>query len=124
MLNVVLDQEKGIATLEPDGALLESDFEAASKVIDPFIEKIGSLNGIIIHVQSFPGWDSFAALVTHLKFIKEHQQKVTGIAFVTDSPIGSIAETLGSHFVKARIKEFTFTELEQANDWIAKLVNK
>ena len=118
MLTVKLDQEDGIAILEPNGALTKSDFESAAKAIDPAIEKSGKLNGIIIHVKSFPGWDSFAALITHLKFIKDHHQKVTHVAFVTDSPIGNIAEKLGNHFVEAEVKEFAFNELEQAHNWV------
>jgi hypothetical protein len=120
MLNVQLNEESGIALLEPEGALTQSDFESAAKVIDPFIEKVGELNGIIIHVESFPGWDSFAALMTHLEFIRDHHRKVAKIAFVTDSPIGDIAESMGGFFVKAQIKEFAFGELEQANSWILK----
>jgi hypothetical protein len=118
MLTVKLDQEDGIVILEPNGALTKSDFESAANAINPFIEKLGKLNGIIIHVKSFPGWDSFAALITHLKFIKDHHQKVTHVAFVTDSPIGNIAEKLGNHFVKAEVKDFSFNELEQAHNWV------
>ena len=118
MLTVKLDQEDGVVTLEPNGALTKSDFESAAKEIDPYLEKSGKLNGIIIHVKSFPGWDSFAALITHLKFIKDYHQKVTHVAFVTDSPIGNIAEKLSSHFVEAGVKEFAFNELEQAKNWV------
>ena len=120
MLEVKLNQETGVAVLEPNGALTKSDFESATAIIDPFIAKTGKLNGIIIHTKSFPGWDSFAALVQHLKFVKAHHQKVTCIAFVTDSPIGDIAETLAGHFVKARVKEFDFDELEKAKSWVLK----
>ncbi len=119
MLNVKLDEENGIAILEPDGALTKSDFESAAKVIDPAIKQAGKLNGIIIHVQSFPGWASFAALITHFRFIKEHHRKVAHVAFVTDSPIGNIAEKIGGHFIEAEVKEFAFNELEQARNWIS-----
>ena len=123
MLNVQLNQETGVVVLEPNGSLTKSDFESAATVIDPYIAEAGKLNGIIIHAKSFPGWDSFAALVTHLKFIKAHHRKVTCIAFVTDSPIGDIAETLAGHFVKARVKEFDFDELEKAINWIEEMAH-
>ncbi len=58
MLNVRLNQEAGVTILEPDGALTVSDFESDAEAIDPFIEKTGQLNGIIIYAKSFPG--SFA----------------------------------------------------------------
>ena len=54
-VKIELDEVEGIAILEPDGELSESDFISASKIIDPYIESVGELRGIIIHVQSFPG---------------------------------------------------------------------
>ena len=118
MLKIELDENEGIAILEPDGELSENDFKAAAGIIDPYIKNYGELKGMAIHVKDFPGWDSFGALVTHLKFIGEHHEKIARIAFVTDSPVGSIAEKIGSHFVKAKIKEFDFEELEAAKSWI------
>ena len=118
MLTVNLNEIKGIAILEPDGKLSENDFKSAAKIIDSYIEKSGKLNGIIIHVKSFPGWDSFSALITHLKFIKEHHKKVSHVAFATDSPIGGFAEHVASHFVNAEIRSFSFSELENSKKWI------
>jgi len=124
MLTVKLNEIEGIAILEPDGELSARDFTSASAIIDPYIEKSGKLNGIIIHVKSFPGWDSFSALITHLKFIKEHHRKVSHVAFVTDSPIGGFAEHIASHFVGAEIKSFSFDELENSVKWISGDNNK
>ena len=39
-------------------------------------------------LESFPGWESFGALLGHMKFVHEHHKKVVRIAFATDSPIG------------------------------------
>lgn len=120
MLNIKLNDKDGIATLEPDGALSEEDFVLARESIDSFIQKFGKLNGLIIHVKSFPGWDSFSALVQHLKFVNEHHKKVSRIAFVTDSFAGEVAEHVASHFVSAKLKNFAFNELEDAKKWILK----
>ena len=118
MLKVDLDEAEGIAILEPDGELSESDFNSAAKIIDPYLENFGELKGIIIHVKSFPGWDSFSSLIAHLKFVREHHRKVSRIAFATDSPIGSFAESIARHFVNAEIKNFDFSELETSRKWI------
>ena len=118
MLHVKLDETKGIAILEPNGALSENDFKSAAKSIDSYIEKSGKLSGIIIQVKSFPGCDSFSALITHLKFVKEHHKKVSHVAFVTDSPLGGFAEHVGSHFVNAEVRSFSFNELENSIQWI------
>lgn len=118
MLHVNLFEAEGIAVLEPDGELSAGDFGAAAGVIDPYIEKHGKLNGLVIHVSSFPGWDSFAALVTHLKFVRQHHRQVTRVAFATDSAIAGFAENIASHFVNAELKGFAFDELEAAKSWV------
>jgi SpoIIAA-like len=119
MLNVKLNETKGIAILEPDGKLSEKDFISAASIIDPYLERKGKLNGIIIHVKNFPGWDSLSALITHLKFVKEHHKKISHVAFVSDSPIGALAEHIASHFVSAEVKSFSFNELEESMKWVS-----
>lgn len=118
MLTVKLDETEGIAILEPDAKLSKEDFISAAKIIDPYIEKSGKLNGIIIHVKSFPGWESFSALITHLTFVKEHHKKVSRVAFATDSPLGGFAEHIANHFVNAEIRNFSFSQLEESKRWI------
>lgn len=118
MLNVQLNQEKSIVFLEPNGALSKEDFIEASSIIDPFIEESGKLNGLIIYVQSFPGWDSFSALITHLKFVNEHHKKISRLAFVTDSIVGKFAEHIANHFVHAEVQSFSFDQLEEAQTWV------
>jgi len=118
MLNITLDSKEAIVILEPQGALCKDDFDVAVKVIDPFIQKHGKLDGLIIYTESFPGWEDFAALSRHITFVKNHHQKIKRLAFVTNSAVGSVAETIASHFVKAEIKSFTYDQLDDAKSWI------
>ena len=118
MLNVNFDEVNNIAILEPDAELSKSDFTSAARIIDQYLGKSGELNGVIIHVKTFPGWDSFAALVSHLKFIKEHHKRVSHLAFVTDSPISIFAEHIGSHFINAEVKQFSFSEFDKSVKWV------
>ena len=118
MLTTSLDEQHRIAILEPDGPLSETDFRSAAAIIDPFIEAAGHIKGLIIHTRSFPGWDSFSALHSHLTFVEGHHKKIPRIAFVTDSIIRNLAETIGSHFVSADIKSFRYDEMNKARAWI------
>ena len=120
MLSVRIDEKNLVATLQPDGPLSASDFQSAAKAIDPVIEKSGRLNGIIIYTKSFPGWDSFGALVSHLRFVKDHHTKVSRVALVTDSAIGKFADPIASHFVAAEIRSFPFADYDKAREWIIK----
>lgn len=119
MISVIVDEEHGIAILEPEGPISRNDFETVAKIIDPYIEKTERLNGLIIHTKSFPGWDSFAAAMCHLKFVREHHKQILRVALVTDSMVGGFAESVARHFVSAEVKLFSYHELEQAKLWVA-----
>jgi len=118
MLNVKIDQTNHIAILEPDGPLSESDFKAAATKVDALIAESGHLAGIVIHAQSFPGWDSIAGLVAHLKFIKDHHQKLARVALATESVAAHIAEVFATHFVMAEIRIFSYEEIAKATQWV------
>lgn len=118
MLSVSIDEENSIAVFEPDGALSKSDFDSARQIVDPYIEANGQLKGLIIYTQSFPGWDSFAALTRHLEFVKAHHKKIAHVALVTDSGLGNFGKSIASHFVNAQIQSFAYADIEQAKAWI------
>lgn len=113
-----IDESVGIVTLMPDGKLSESDFVTAANTIDPFIVKTGMLLGIVIVTRQFPGWESFASMLEHFKFVKDHHKKISHVALVTDSKVADFAEVIVDHFVSAKIKHFDFDELEDAKKWI------
>jgi hypothetical protein len=117
MLSVRVEQ--AVAILEPQGALSKEDFERAAKEIDPHIEKCGMLNGIVVRIERFPGWDSFGALASHLRFVKGHHTRVKRVALCTDSALGAVAPAIAKHFVAAEIRAFKHAEFESAKAWAA-----
>ena len=118
MIEHDLDTAHSILLVRPKSALGESDFVALAEAVDPQIESTGDLAGLIIEAPAFPGWDSFGALVTHFRFVRDHHKHIKKVAVVTDSHLGDIAEHLASHFVAAQIRHFPGDQLEQARQWI------
>jgi len=119
MIDYHLDPATAVLTLRPESALQKSDFAELGKAVDPQIEQHGDLNGLIIEAPHFPGWDSFGALVTHMRFVRDHQKHVKKIAVVTDSHMGDVAERLASHFIAADIRQFPAGDIDEARGWIA-----
>ncbi len=119
MLSCEMVSETGIAVVEPKEPLKADDFKAVGTVVDPYIEKHGALKGLIIHVQKFPGWEDFAGMITHLRFVKDHHKHVKKVAVVTDDKIASVAPHIVAHLVSADMKHFPYDELEAAKQWIA-----
>lgn len=118
MIQFELLHDKGILVLSPDGPLAEADFRGIAREVDPFIASHGRLVGVMICAKSFPGWDSFGALVSHLRFVRDHHRKIDRIAAVTDSELLKIMPHIARHFVSAEVRQFPTDERAQALTWL------
>jgi hypothetical protein len=118
MIQFELLRDQGILILSPDGPLETGDFERISEEIDPFIASNGKLGGLMICAKAFPGWESFGAMVSHLRFVKDHHRKIDRIAAVTDSEFLRIMPHIAKHFVSAEIRQFPSDERTQALAWL------
>lgn len=118
MIEYNLDTANSILYVRPKSALEQDDFAKLAREVDPQIESTGALAGLIIEAPVFPGWDSFGAMVAHFRFVRDHHQRIEKVAVVTDSPLGSLAEHLASHFVSAEIRHFPAGKVEAARQWI------
>ncbi len=118
MIEYSFDKTNAILHLQPRSSLEQADFEKLAEEIDPFIADTGDLTGLIIETPAFPGWSSFSAFITHLRFVKDHRRHIKKIALVTDSVLGDLAEHLMAHFVSAEIRQFPAAALSTAKEWI------
>jgi len=118
MLDHELMPGEGILIVTPEGPLEAADFEKLAGEVDPYIEEKGRLNGLMIYVRSFPGWDDFAALLSHIRFVRNHHQKIGKVAAVTDAGFLSILPRVAGHFVRAEVRHFDYGDREAALDWL------
>jgi hypothetical protein len=118
MLNYELNRVDGILILEPAGPLESTDFEKLVREVDPYIIEKGALNGLMIYTKSFPGWENFSAFLSHVKFAKNHHQKIKKIAAVTGSGFLSIMPQVAKHFIQAEVRHFDYDDKETALDWL------
>ena len=118
MLKYELNRAESILIIMPDGPLESADFEKLIQEVDPYIKEKGKLKGLMIYAKSFPGWDNFAAFLSHIKFVKNHHQKVKKIAAVTDGAFLSIMPQVANHFVQAEVRHFDYAERDAALNWL------
>jgi SpoIIAA-like len=118
VIHFELLRDRKLLIITLDGPLQKADFEQLSSEVDPFIASNGKLAGLMICAKSFPGWDSFAALVSHLRFVADHHRAIKRIAAVTDSGLLKIMPSLANHFVQAEIRHFNLAEKDQALAWL------
>lgn len=118
MIEHELLSERGILIVRPSGALRAEDFSALAAAVDPFLAQRGTLKGLMIEAPSFPGWENFAALLSHLRFVRDHHRRIGRIAVVSDSAFLAVAPKIASHFVSAEIRTFDATDRATALAWI------
>ncbi len=118
MISFELLRDEGILIVEPQGSLEASDFAALTREVDPYIEANGKLSGLLIQSESFPGWGDFGALISLLLFCCGDHRDIGRIAAVTDSAFLSIAPRVASHFVKAEVQHFDFSDRKAALAWL------
>lgn len=118
MLNHHIREADGVIVLEPYLPLSAEDFTGLTEFVDMCLADHPNLHGIVIHAREFPGWDSFAAFVAHIRFVRNHHHNVRGVALATDSPVGNVVPALTRHFLAATVKQFAYDDLEAAVAWL------
>jgi len=118
MLDYELNRTESILIIKPFGPLESTDFVKLVQEVDPFIREKGKLNGLMIYAKSFPGWDNFAAFLSHMKFVKNHHRKIRKIAAVTGSSFLSIMPQVAKHFVQAEVRHFGYDDKDAALNWL------
>jgi hypothetical protein len=118
MIDADLFRDEGILRIFPTGALSQADFTWLAGLVDPYLETNGELRGLLIVAERFPGWDSFAALVTQIRFVRDHEARIRRVAVVTDSALLELLPALATHFVQAEVRSFPFAAGDEAFAWL------
>jgi hypothetical protein len=113
-----LIRDEGVLILEPKGELEAADFERLSAEVDPYIAGAGALNGMMVVAEHFPGWDDFAALTSHVRFVREHHKKIRRVAIVTEDRLVSAMPRFASRFVDAEVRAFPMGGRDEALLWV------
>lgn len=118
MLNHELRHDDGILVLNPEGPLEAADFTTLASQVDTYLESHAKLRGVLIRAKSFPGWKDFGAMLAHLKFLKQHIQKIEKVAVVADGALANIMPNIANHFVHAQVQHFDFEREDNAWVWL------
>jgi hypothetical protein len=115
-----LDREKRLLELEPHGELEAGDFDRLRAEVDPYLEQQGELRGIAVIAEHFPGWDDLSAVGSHLRFVRDHHQKIRRLALVTNDRFAAAVPRFARLFIKAEVRTFPMEERTEALAWLAK----
>ena len=118
MIRFELLKDAGVLIVEPTAPIAADDFREISRAVDPYLGENGKLNGLLVEAKSFPGWESFGALLEHIRFVHDHHRRIDRVAAVTDSAFLKIAPKIAEHFAHPEIKVFASGERTKALAWL------
>ncbi len=121
MIHSELNEEAGIAIIRPEQmiGLSEKDFNQLTDLVDHYLKEHDALRGLIIASEKFPGWEDLLAFISHIRFVRNHHKVIQKVALVSNSPLLSAAPYIVNHFVNAKVRNFSFYDIEQAKIWAA-----
>ena len=123
MIKARLLREDGILVVSPVDTLEATDFERLRLLVDPYIEEHGELKGLLIDVETFPGWEDFSGMLSHLRFVHDYQQRINRVAAVTDNDILAILPQVADYFAAAEVRRFDYTDRDLALNWLRTGIN-
>jgi hypothetical protein len=118
MLDFSINELEGTLVIRLHGQVLEVDFLRLTPTVDAYLERHKRLLGVMVISKDWPGWDDFGAFASHMVFLRDHHQKISRIALVTDSVVGDLVPLLASHFLDSEIRHFSFAEESAAKKWL------
>jgi len=118
MIKAQLLRDDGILVVSPADRLESDDFERLRLLADPYIEEHGELTGLLVDAQSFPGWEDFSVLLSHLHFVGDYQARIKRVAAVTDSGFLAILPKVADYFAAADVRHFEYQDRDKALNWL------
>jgi hypothetical protein len=118
MIHAKLLRDEGILVVSPADKLETTDFERLRLLTDPYIEKHGDLNGLLIDAESFFGWEDFSSMLSHLRFVRNYHEKIERVAAVTDNGFLAILPKVADYFVAAEVRHYDYRERDEALNWL------
>ena len=118
MIDAKLLRDQGILVVAPVDTLEPADLEQLGLLADPYIEEHGGLKGLLIDAESFPGWEDFSSMLSHIHFVRDYEKKIERVAAVTDSAFLAILPKVADYFVAAKVRQFDYQDRDEALDWL------
>lgn len=118
MLDYHLDRTAGILSVEPKAPLEAEDFKVLTTDVDGYVTSHENLTGLLLSVAHFPGWESFAALFEHMRFVRDHHKRIARVAVVTDNPLLKIPPAIAAHFAHPEFRVFASDDRAGGLAWL------
>ncbi len=118
-LDLKFDQGTEVLKIEISEPLTSQNFDILATKVDEWIEGGGKVNGLVIHLKKFPGWENLGSFISHVNFVKNHHRKIRHVALCANGVLPQLAPELAKYFVEAKVMQFDYDKLGDAMAWAA-----
>ena len=118
MLDYDINQYESTLTIRLHHAVSEADVLLLVPKVDDYLAHHKRLAGVMLISRDWVGWESFAALRATLTFLRDHHQKISLMALVTDSLLADHIPIFAARFVNTTIRHFPYNEEANAKIWL------
>jgi hypothetical protein len=73
---------------------------------------------MLIDAESFPGWDDFSSLLSHIRFARNYQHRIERVAAVTDNEFIAVLPKIANYFATAEVRHFAYQDRGKALSWL------
>jgi len=118
MIHPMWLRDDEVLVVRPDSELSEEDFALMAEIVDPAIARRGRLEGLLVDARGFEGWDDAKALLAHMRFVKNHVEKVARIAVIGDQWWLNAAEAVIDPAFGTPVRVFLSKQADEARAWL------
>jgi len=109
--------DTNVAVLKPQGALSSADFEQLTAAFEGYVNREDRVPNLLIDADKIPHWDSFSAMIDHLRFIRGHHRLIHKVAIVGDGLALAAMPMVADRFVDAKVRRFPHARIDDAMHW-------
>ena len=118
MLDYDINQYESTLTIRLHHAVSEADVLLLVPKVDDYLAHHKRLAGVMLISRDWAGWESFSALRATLTFLRDHHQRISRMALVTDSLLADLIPIFAARFVNTTIGHFPYNEEANAKIWL------
>ena len=115
LADVRLRPDQSVIVVDVDQPLRREDVHQIAAEVDDWLDTHAELPGLVLHAESFPGWENITGLLEHLRFVAGHHGRIQRVALVVDGRGLDLAAGLVSTVLHPEIRRFD--DLDDAVRW-------
>jgi hypothetical protein len=112
------DDQHGVLLLSVKNPFTKEDFETIEDIINPYYQKHGELDGIIINSKKFPYWTDAQNRRQYFNFASQNHKKFKKAALNMGGFFVKIVARIAKGRVYPEVRIFGYDKIEKAQDWI------